>query len=170
MSIHQLQVAFDAVQDRLVLRVSTTASEEIRAHLTRRFVREIWPHLMQVLGSHLGGTLATEESGTGEQARASDGSFSEPFKEDKLTRPLGSTPLLVAECQIEVPAAGRCRLILREPRERSLTLELDKHLMQVFCSMLRAAVNVADWGLPLDYEAPAGSTSGPDDTTPKVLH
>ena len=57
MSIHQLQIAFDAVQDRLVLRVATTANEEIRAHLTRRFVREIWPHLMRVLNGHLGGAM-----------------------------------------------------------------------------------------------------------------
>ena len=57
LSIHQLQIAFDAVQDRLVLRVATTANEEIRAHLTRRFVREIWPHLMRVLNGHLGGAM-----------------------------------------------------------------------------------------------------------------
>lgn len=172
MSIHQLQVAFDAVQDRLVLRVATTANEEIRAHLTRRFVREIWPHLMRVLNGHLGGTVPAGEGPAADQARKGDGTFNEPFKDDKLTRPLGNSPLMVAECQIEAPAPGRCRLVLREPRERSLTLDLDKSLMEIFCSMLRAAVNVADWGLTLDYDAPAVSTSGsnPDDTLPKVLH
>ena len=171
MSIHQLQVSFDAIQDRLVLRVSTTASEEIRAHLTRRFVREIWPHLTRVLSGHLGGTAPRGEGPAADQTRKSDGTFSEPFKDDKLTRPLGSTPLLVAECQIEAPAAGRCRLTLREPRERSLVLELDRSLMEIFCSMLRAAATAADWGLSLEYDAqPATPAPEPDDTLPKVLH
>ena len=170
MSIHQLQIAFDAVQDRLVLRVATTANEEIRAHLTRRFVREIWPHLMRVLNGHLGGAMPSSGGPAADQARKNDGTFSEPVKDDKLTRPLGSSPLLVAECQIEAPSAGRCRLVLREPRERSLVLDLDKNLTEVFCSMLRAAVKVADWDLTLDYDAPTAAAGEPDDMLPKVLH
>lgn len=170
LSIHQLQVAFDAIQDRLVLRVSTTANEEIRAHLTRRFVREIWPHLVRVLGGHLGGAATNREGSASEQPAKNEGTFSEPFKDDQLTRPLGSKPLLVAECQIEAPGAGRCRLILREPRERSLVLELDKSLMEIFCSMLRAAANVADWGLALEYDARPVLTPPESDETPKILH
>lgn len=170
MSIHQLQVAFDALQDRLVLRLSTTANEEIRAHLTRRFVREIWPHLVRVLAGHLGGTPANREAPASDQSARNAGTFSEPFQDDQLTRPLGSTPLLVAECKIEIPDAGRCRLILREPRERSLVLELDKNLMEIFCSMLRAAANAADWGLPLEYDARPVPPPPESDDAPKILH
>jgi tRNA 5-methylaminomethyl-2-thiouridine biosynthesis bifunctional protein len=44
MQIRQLQVACDHLQDRLLLRVATQADEEYRIWLTRRFLRDLWPH------------------------------------------------------------------------------------------------------------------------------
>ena len=53
MQITQLQVANDSVQDRLILRIATQANEEIRVFITRRFLRELWPHLATMLSGHL---------------------------------------------------------------------------------------------------------------------
>ena len=53
MQIRQIQVAGDALQDRLVLRIGTGADEEIRVFFTRRFLRELWPHLTAMLAGHL---------------------------------------------------------------------------------------------------------------------
>ncbi len=41
MQIRQIQVARDALQDRLTLRISSQADEEFRVWLTRRFLREL---------------------------------------------------------------------------------------------------------------------------------
>ncbi len=49
MNIHQLQLAFDAAEDRLLFRLSTTAGEEFRVFLTRRFVKMLWPHLVRTM-------------------------------------------------------------------------------------------------------------------------
>ena len=49
MQIRQLQVACDHLQDRLLLRVATQADEEVRIWLTRRFLRDLWPHLAYTL-------------------------------------------------------------------------------------------------------------------------
>jgi hypothetical protein len=43
MDLGQLQVAYDAVQDRLLMRVNTTAGQEVRVWLTRRLVGDLWP-------------------------------------------------------------------------------------------------------------------------------
>ena len=49
MAIHQIQFSYDQHQDRVLMRVSTTASEEFRFWLTRRFAQRLWGLLVQML-------------------------------------------------------------------------------------------------------------------------
>ena len=49
--IDQLQLRFDAEQDRLLLRVNTADREEFRLWLTRRMVARLWPALRSALES-----------------------------------------------------------------------------------------------------------------------
>ena len=43
MQIHQLSVSYQAEQDRLLLRVSSTSGQEMRLWLTRRLMLGLWP-------------------------------------------------------------------------------------------------------------------------------
>ncbi|MGL4577099.1 MAG: hypothetical protein ACRCV9_20095 [Burkholderiaceae bacterium] len=43
MELAQLQIVYDAFQDRLLMRVNTTAGHEVRAWLTRRLLHDLWP-------------------------------------------------------------------------------------------------------------------------------
>ncbi|MFM2399337.1 MAG: hypothetical protein RL341_1494 [Pseudomonadota bacterium] len=43
MELAQLQIVYDALQDRLLMRVNTTAGQEVRAWLTRRLLHDLWP-------------------------------------------------------------------------------------------------------------------------------
>jgi hypothetical protein len=43
MELAQLQVTYDAQQDRLLMRVNTTAGHEVRVWLTRRLLADLWP-------------------------------------------------------------------------------------------------------------------------------
>ncbi|NTV09256.1 MAG: hypothetical protein HGA47_00580 [Zoogloea sp.] len=169
MNIRQLQISFDAVQDRLLLRVSTAAKEEYSAWLTRRLVRQLWPHLVRILSEHLQG------AGKPQEAPAKDAqpgqTFDEPYRADDLNRPLGTTPVLAGEASFDLKEAGLCQLILREPRERSFGISLDRDMMEAFCSMLRAAVAPADWNLVLDYAntTPAATPSSTPSRS-SILH
>ena len=49
MAIHQIQVAHDEAQDRLLVRLSTTDDCEFRFWLTRRFTKRLWAMLVQML-------------------------------------------------------------------------------------------------------------------------
>lgn len=149
MAVRQLQVANDSVQDRLILRIATDSNEEIRIFLTRRFLREVWPHLSRMLGSQLA-HATTASAGAPDHEPAS---FEQPFKEDNPTYPLGSTPLLASEVTFEGTGNDLTRLILREGRERSFSLNLTGELLQALCSMLRAASEQAKWDLALNYES-----------------
>lgn len=154
MSIRQLQVATDAIQDRLILRVGTSANEEIRIYITRRFLREIWPHLTGMLHGHLAATPGLP----GIAAQDAEATcFEQAFVEDNPTYPLGAAPLLASEAAVEATGGGKARLVLREGRERSFNLHLTAELLQALCAMLRAANEQARWDLPLSYDAPLPS-------------
>jgi hypothetical protein len=167
MQVRQLQVAHDSVQDRLVMRIGTQANEEIRVFLTRRFVRELWPHLSAMLAGHLGaaGPLAAAPAG-----KEGGSTFAEPFREENPTYPLGSNPLLAAEATLEPAGDGLCRLILREMRERGVTLNLNAELLQALCAMLRAAAGQAGWDLALEYASAAPSTAAAAPAGKTLLH
>jgi hypothetical protein len=49
-SLHQINLRFAPEQDRLILRMRTVAGEEVSLALTRRFVRGLWPALLEALG------------------------------------------------------------------------------------------------------------------------
>ena len=168
MQVRQLQVAHDSVQDRLVLRIGTQASEEIRVFLTRRFLRELWPHLSVMLAGHLG--VARPLATAPESQGGGSSTFAEPFREENPTYPLGSNPLLAAEATLEPAGDGLCRLILREMRERGVTLNLNAELLQALCAMLRAAAGQAGWDLALEHAAAAPSTAPATPPGKALLH
>ena len=165
MQISQIQAAADAIQDRLLLRIATNTHEEIRVFVTRRFLRELWPHLVTMLFDHLGANAPAAAA-----AEASPGSFSEPYRNDNPTLPLGATPLLPGEAKLEPAGPGQCKLTFREPQERSITLALNADLLQALCAMLRAAAAQAQWDLDLPYGSPAPVVAEVAATAKKRLH
>ena len=160
MQIRQIQVVCDAVQDRLTLRIATQANEEFRVWITRRYLRELWPHLVAMLSGHL---AARPQEPADKQTTSASPSFDQPFKEENPHFPLGATPLLASEATLTAASDGVARLIFREGRERSFTLNLNGELMQALCAMLRKSADQAGWSLALDYApaAPVGTTLSP---------
>ncbi|MGB4065029.1 MAG: hypothetical protein WBK19_14490 [Azonexus sp.] len=155
MQIRQLQVACDQVQDRLLLRISTQEDEEYRIWLTRRFLRELWPHL-----SRLAGKQAATTPIVGEIPADDAANFDQPFSEENATFPLGSIPLLSSELKVDTLSDGTFNLSFREGRERSFQLAMNVELLQTLCAMLRAGAEHAQWNLALD-DAPVPASLTP---------
>lgn len=164
MQIRQLQVACDHLQDRLLLRVATQADEEYRIWLTRRFLRDLWPHLAKLLGQQSVPMAVTAEAPPAEAA-----SFEQAFRDDNATYPLGAMPLLTSEVKVDSLSDGSFNLTFREGRERSFLLALTPDLLQMLCAMLRAGAEQAQWNLALDYAAPEATAPMPGDR-PSRLH
>lgn len=165
MQISQLQVSHDGMQDRLMLRIATSAKEEIRAWITRRFLRELWVPLVSVMLDHLSTPpVASDAHAPAGNPGAPAGNFDEPFRDDNRNYPLGKNPLLVSEVQMEPTAPNVVRMTLREARERSFSMNLNADLMQALCSMLRATSEQAGWELALDYSTPSAAAPRPTPT------
>lgn len=169
MQIRQLQVVQDTVQDRLMLRVATQGNEELRVWFTRRFLREIWPHLATMLATHL--KPPAQPAGKADNP-AQQPSFEQPFRDDNVTYPLGATPLLASESRLSATTEGSAQLTLKEGRERSFNLNLNGELLQALCAMLRVSAQKAGWDLPLEYGTPAAvdTPAGENFPRPGILH
>ncbi|HSG21583.1 MAG TPA: hypothetical protein VLA64_01355 [Azonexus sp.] len=164
MPVRQIQVANDSVQDRLILRIGTSNNEEIRVFFTRRFLRDVWPHMAAMLTGHLAASNAVADEANDEstdEAATEVANFDLAFQDDNPTFPLGAKPLLATEAILEASGNGSASLTLREARERSFKLSLNAELLQALCAMLRAANDHAEWDLVLDYTPPASIDSAP---------
>ena len=163
MKIHQLSVNYLAEQDRIFVRVNTSASEEIRLWLTRRLMLGLWPLLSKLLTQHL---LKLEAAGTSLEAADEDlrkmladfrkeqflqeADFDTPFDESQAVLPLGEEPVLVTDVDATPLPNGRLRLSFnerlpggREPR--SFQIEMDPQLMQGLMHLLEQALARSQW-------------------------
>lgn len=50
--LRQMQLQYQPVQDRLLLRIKTGDRQEFGFQLTRRLVKSLWPALVKALASH----------------------------------------------------------------------------------------------------------------------
>ncbi len=161
--LKQLQVRFEAEQDRLRLRIRTSDDAVLQAWLTRRLVARLWPHLEQALAANA--DVSAQDSDEARRAvkdfqregalQKSD--FSKPFEEG--TNLLGDEPLLVAKATLgrdeDHPGVHVLRL---EPKDgRGLNLRLPEAILHTLCELIRRAVAKADWGIELAAAPPPAS-------------
>src|SRR5574343_214444 len=178
MQVQQIQVLFDAVQDRLTLRIATSGNEEFRVFFTRRFLRGLWPNLVATLNGPLAASPqtapalpeatspATPAANTGQSSQSAQSAFDTPFRADNPIFPLGATPLLATEAVFTPHDNGTLQLTFREGQERRFNLGLNAELMQALCAMLRASANAAQWDLAIDYAAAPQSSEPAAVVTP----
>jgi hypothetical protein len=171
MNIHQLQLAFDAAEDRLLLRLSTTAGEEFRVFLTRRFVKMLWPHLMRTLEAGIVAkapvAAARREVLAFEHEKAvRETDFSQPFAAPGAAVPrfpLGETPFVAIHGQLRFEAPGAYKLVLNPGTGRGLEIGLEERLLHSFCKLIESAARSGEWDLP--FLPPAGpAVAAPDET------
>jgi hypothetical protein len=172
MKIHQLSVNYFAEQDRILVRINTAASEEMRLWLTRRLMLGLWPLLSKLLTKHL---LKLEAAGTSLDTADEDlkkmladfrkeqflqeADFDTPYDENQTVLPLGEDPLLVTDVDASPLPSGRLRLSFNErlpnvERPRSFQMEMDPKLMQGMMHLLEQALGRSQWQEP--FSAPPG--------------
>jgi hypothetical protein len=166
MKIHQLSVTYLAEQDRIMVRVNTSAAEEMRMWLTRRLMLGLWPLLSKLLTKHL---LKLEAAGTSLEAAdeglkkmladfrkeefLKDADFDTPYKENQAQLPLGDEPLLITDVDAAPLPNGRLRLSFNErlpgvAKPRSFQMEMEPKLMQGMMHLLEQALARSQWREP----------------------
>jgi hypothetical protein len=153
-AIHQMQVSFAPAQDRLLFRFNTTDQCEFSFWFTRRYVKQLWPVLLQMLEAApdlprvsapqaKSAVLAFQHEQVMTQA-----DFATPYREPPaMQRPLGAEPVLAARIQIKPGPGAQQSLCLHPEQGRGVELALDARLTHLFCRLLMEGIKQSDWDL-----------------------
>lgn len=157
-ALHQMTMSFSATEDRLLLRVSTTAHEEHQIWLTRRFVKILWPALMKgVEKQSLPPETAAAPTTTPQIKRAvmamqhndalQKTDLSKQHDEEKVNKPSTEAPMLATGGQCLPLKTGGMRLNLKTSDGLQVGLNLNEQLLHAFCHQITTLTQKAEWDL-----------------------
>lgn len=154
--LRQINIDYDAENDRLLMRIGTSDGAELRLWLTRRYVKLLWPLLVKLAeeASPRIRTQANPEArkallGLEHEQALSRADFSRPYENDTPTTPLGEAPLLLARIQTGHDRKGQPIVALHPSDGQGVTLNLDAVLLHSLCRLLQAAAQKSDWDVEL---------------------
>ena len=153
--LHQIGVTYDAVQDRMVLRVSSTDKSEWRLALTRRFVRLLWQTLVGILEKHpdiradLMPRVKEAMLAMYHQAAVQNADVGRAFAEDNRDLTSNTGPQLVTAARVKAVGDNHTELHFRTIAGTDLRFTIDKNGLHAFCHLLVKCAVGAEWNLPL---------------------
>ena len=171
-ALHQMTMSYSATEDRLLLRVSTTAHDEHRIWLPRRFIKVVWPALMKgVETQSLPPETAAAPTTTPQVKRAvvamqhnealQKTDMSKPHDEKKENKPSTEKPMLATGGQCQPLSNGGMRLNLKTAEGLQIGLNLNEQLLHAFCHQISSLTQKAEWDLAYtvgdpNVQVPAG--------------
>ena len=165
--LHQIGVVYDALQDRIVLRVSSTDKSEWRLALTRRFVRLLWRALVGILEKHpdiradLMPRVKEAMLAMHHQAAVEKTDIGKAFAEDNRDQMSETGPQLVTAARVTPKGETLTELHFRTVNGSDLRFEIDKNRLHAFCHLLVKCAVAAEWNLALTIgDAAAVAPSG----------
>lgn len=177
--LSQVELSYDPMEDRIILRLKTQDFAEYRLWITRRYLKMLWPVLQKLLREHqpmqeeldapLSEDFAIEPKGKdlspGAVSEAERERVSEAFEKEQslkqsplakqfateiVTTPLGEKPQLVTQLQVrQEGGTGNYVLCLNSPEGKGFELSLDRPLLLSICKLLSEGLKRTDWDL--DY-------------------
>ena len=163
MELHQIQVTYQPVEDRILCRASFRAEDgdlhEIRAWLTRRMIKGLWPAMVEAMekqvaldnpqAAHASGHVVEMEHHASVEAIRDSGSFSSAYEDDIRGFPLGEEPVLVTTANFNLGPGQPFRMNLSPANGNGFEIAFAQPVLHGFTSLLREAVANADWELDL---------------------
>ena len=165
-SLHQMTMSYSATEDRLLLRVSTTANDEHQIWLTRRFVKMLWPALFKgVEKQSLPPETAAAPTTTPQVKRAvmamqhnealQKTDMTQQHDEKKVNKRSTEKPMLAVGGQCVPLQTGGLRLILKTAENLQVALNLNEQLLHAFCHQITSLTQKAKWELPYAITDPS---------------
>ncbi len=149
--VQQIQVSYNAENDRIVLTLSTDDFCEYRFWLTRRVVKGFWEMLGRL--QHI--MCKDEEQVREETIQSTQQIHKETPKPEaakyttRVTKtPFGEEPLLLYQFSAQPNEQGQIFFHLQDSKGTSIDFAGEGVLVTVLGQLLRKAVAQADWALP----------------------
>ena len=178
MELHQIQLSYQAEEDRILCRTSFKGDDgglqEVRAWLTRRMVKGLWPTILGAMerqvaldkpqAAHASSDIVGMEHHASIDAIRDSGSFDSPYDSEVATLPLGSTPILVTTVNFTMNVGEPIRMDFRPSEGSGVEIALPSQILHGFCSLLKDAVAKAEWDMDLSLPGSLAASG------PKVLN
>jgi hypothetical protein len=170
-NIHQISVNYIQEHDRILVRINTTASEELRLWFTRRLTLGLQPMLQKIVAEWVARQEAVKSESISPAAAADkqtqamlaefkreqslqQSDFKTPYKPPNAL-PLGPEPLLVTEISVTPLPNGQLQMSYNEklpldngqpnPNPRGFRISLEQKLVHGFVHLLSQAVKTSQW-------------------------
>lgn len=158
--LHQIQLRYDALEDRALLRMTTTERSEFRFWITRRYARLLWaalngaaahggPAAAQPMPEARKAVIAFEH-----EAAVSKADFATHFQDQALSTPLGTAPLLLARIKCAPIDDTRVLLGMHPRAGQGIEVRLDRTLLHSLMRLLAEATRAGEWDLDMRVEMP----------------
>jgi hypothetical protein len=184
MNIHQVSVIYHQEQDRLLARISSHESEELRLWLTRRLVLALMPALTKTAADQLARQTGNIDAAApqdvqrqrmvenfNKEALAHGGDFKTPYQARDAALPMGKEPLLVTEVKMALLKSGKVQLdfIEKQPEPgRNVRIAISAQLTQGLLQLLNKGLKKSQWlKLPPEPVVEAADTPEPPDPREK---
>lgn len=191
MKLDQVTARYLQEQDRILVRMNTSSSDELRLWLTRRLCLRLWPSLNTIVADRVARTEGARDPSRAAAATA-DGAtrkmladferqevlktadFKTPFRDQARQLPLGAEPLLVTEVSLTNLEDGRLQLDFKEklagsPAPRSFQVSLENTNLHGFLHLLDNALEQSGW-LGDGAGTSADASAVPGDERPRYLN
>ena len=155
--LKQIQVTYDTIQDRILLRMNTSDQAEFSVWMTRRFVMLAWPALVNLLSSAADiGVQSTPEAKKAvlafqHESAIEKADFSKKYEEDAVNWPLGKEPMLIMAMDIRRLGPDQHSFSFRPADGRQFQITLSRSTIHSLCKLVQDAARKADWGLKLEF-------------------
>lgn len=152
--LYQIQMAYDQLQDRLILFLFTQDFSEFRFWLTRRSAKGLWSILTQMLEGNQK-KLIQEEKKIEEQIKkekAQQNVEATKFANRMTQRPLGDEPLLINKISAKQIKTGAYHLHLEAIKGQSIEVNCDNTIVLALCKLIQQSVKQAEWDLELTVD------------------
>ncbi|WP_151638355.1 hypothetical protein [Noviherbaspirillum aerium] len=171
MELHQLQVSYQAEEDRLLFRASFKAEDgmlqELRAWITRRLLKALWPAIRQVLetqvrldkpqAAHASADIVGMEHHASVKHIHDTGNFAARYENEISHFPLGEAPLLITSVNFTQDADQPVRIKLAPDGDDGFELSFIPVALHGFCSLLMEAAKTAEWDIALEMPGTLGA-------------
>jgi hypothetical protein len=157
-SIQQINIAYNAVEDRLLLKIGFSDDAEIAVWLTRRLVRGLWQLLMDdeiTSQDSIAGSSSLPTPVMTKQGKTRDLQKLDFTSEYKQRQTMSQDDILLArDCHIRKSAHQKSALELLCTNGQTIRLVLTQDLAVALTNMLQLVSKETAWGLPVSVHTP----------------
>ncbi len=144
--LHQINMQYSNVEDRILLRTSTENNDEYLFWLTRRYTKL----LMDIFDKEIDKRGGTTTIGAKKETTSllNEGAFEKPYVEETpKNHPLGEDGVLAFGIKTGTDDNGNMVLIIQSESGQGITYNLNDTLIYMFYSLLTQSIARAEWDI-----------------------